>query len=136
MTDVQLRDKDRVVLQQIQEGRDDVQKITEATTLENHHITYAFQKLEDLELVEVSKPEGMVERVINGQKRVFQAPKKAKLTEKGKEYLEHTEQEDKDEYENLSHRELMEKVHGLEDQMDELERKFEVFRNQILDKIN
>ncbi|SDQ40752.1 type IV secretory system conjugative DNA transfer family protein [Natronobacterium texcoconense] len=79
----ELREKDRRVLECIREGKDDVQKITEATCLENHEVNYCFRKLKDLDLVEIEKPEGKVERVIDGQKRVFQAPKKASLTELG-----------------------------------------------------
>jgi predicted transcriptional regulator len=48
-----LRDKDRAVLKCIQEGIDDVQKITAETTLENHYVTYAFQKLEEPGLIQV-----------------------------------------------------------------------------------
>jgi len=132
----EIRDKDHLILTQIEQGNNDVQKITEATTLENHHVTYAFEKLEELDLLEVSKPSGTVERVINGQKRVFQHPKQAELTEKGEQYLEHSEQEDLDEYENLSHSELVEKVYALENQLDELRDKFEVFREQVQRQIN
>jgi len=131
MTDHELRDKEHLILQQIQEDNDDVQKITSATTLENHHVTYAFQKLEELGLVEVSKPEGTVERIINGQKRVFQHPKTAELTEEGKQYLERTDQDELDTYEKLSHQEIVEKVHRLEEQVEDLEKKFEVFRDQV-----
>ncbi|WP_436935739.1 hypothetical protein [Halovenus marina] len=84
----------------------------------------------------MSKPEGTVERVIDGQKRVFQHPKQADLTEKGEQYLKSIEQEELDQYEDLSHKELVEKVHDLENQVEELEQKFEIFRNQVLDKIN
>lgn len=132
----EIRDKDRLVLQEVSSGNDDVQRITAATTLENYHVTYAFEKLEGLGLMEVSKPEGTVERVIDGQKRVFQHPKQAEITEKGEQYLEHTDREDLEEYENLTQGELVEKVHWLENQVDRLERKFEVFRNQVLDKLN
>jgi len=38
-------------------------------------------------------------------------------------------------YENLSHSELVEKVHQLEEQIEELENKFEVFRNQVRDLV-
>lgn len=127
----EIRDKDRLILTQIKHGNNDVQKITEATTLENHHVTYAFEKLEELALLDVSKPSGTVERVIDGQKRVFQHPKQAELTEKGRQYLEHSEEEDLDEYENLSHSELVEKVHRLENRLDELEKTFQVFREQV-----
>jgi len=131
MTKPELRDKEHLILQQIQSSNDDVQKITSATTLENHHVTYAFDKLEQIGLVEVSKPDKMVERVIDGQKRVFQAPKQAELTDEGRQYLEEAEKEDLEEHEDLSHRELVEKVHRLESRVQELQKKFDVFREQV-----
>jgi predicted transcriptional regulator len=131
MTNPELRQKEQIILQQIQNGNNDVQKITSATTLENHHVTYAFQKLEQLNLLQISKPEGTVERVIEGQKRVFQHPKQAELTDKGEQYLEQEETQELEEYENLSHRELVEKTHALENRVEELEKKFEVFRDQV-----
>jgi len=135
MTDHELRDKEHVILQQIQSGNNDVQKITSATTLENHHVTYAFQKLEEHDLLTVSKPEGTVERMVDGQKRVFQHPKQAELTEQGEKYLEQEDLEEVEMYEDLSHSELVEKVHELEEQIEELENKFEVFRNQVRDLV-
>jgi hypothetical protein len=78
----------------------------------------------------------MVERVVNGQRRVFQHPKTAELTDKGEQVLEHLEQDDLEKYENLSHRELVEKVHQLEKQVEGLEQKFDIFRSQVLDKID
>ncbi|PSP57014.1 hypothetical protein BRC72_11475 [Halobacteriales archaeon QH_7_66_36] len=131
MTDHELRDKEHLILQQVEQENDDVQKITQDTTLENHHVTYAFQKLEKLGLVEVSKPEGTVERVIDGQKRVFQHPKKAELTGKGKQHLKHSEREDIDEYENLSQRELVEKVNRMEAEIEDLQGSLESFRRQV-----
>ena len=135
MTKPELRDKEQIILQQIQSGNDDVQKITSATTLENHHVTYAFQKLEEHDLLEVSKPEGTVERIIDGQKRVFQHPKQAELTQKGEQYLEQAETQELDEYENLTHRELVEKTHELEKRIEKLENKFEIFRQQGMDRL-
>jgi polyhydroxyalkanoate synthesis regulator phasin len=76
----------------------------------------------------------MVERVIDGQKRVFQAPKQAELTEQGQERLKKVE-EDLDEYENLTHRELVEKVHQLEDQVEDLEGRLSMFRKQVQEKL-
>ncbi|ADQ66297.1 hypothetical protein GL213_03485 [Halogeometricum borinquense] len=130
-----LREKDQVVLNQIDQGNDDVQKITEATTLENYHVTYAFEKLEDLGLLKVSKPEGTVERIINGQKRVFQHPKQAALTEKGRQHLEQLETDGFDEYENLSHRELVKKTHQLEADIRQLENSLNTFRQQVVEKL-
>ncbi|WP_336328312.1 hypothetical protein [Halovenus sp. HT40] len=136
MTEPELREKEQIILQQVDSGNDDVQKITSETILENHHVTYAFEKLEELDLLEVSKPDGTVERVINGQKRVFQHPKQAELTQKGEQYLEDTDREDLDEYKNLSHSELVEEVHRLENQVSELEEKFETFQKQVQRQIN
>jgi len=130
-----LRDKDHIVLRKISEGLNDTQKITSETTLENHHVSYCLEKLEELGLIEVSQPEGMIERVINGQKRVFQHPKKAELTEKGERFLEQAKQEIPEAYEDLSHNELVEKVRQLEAEIGQLEQKFEVFRNQIQQKL-
>jgi predicted nuclease with TOPRIM domain len=76
----------------------------------------------------------MVEREINGQKRVFQAPKQAELAEQGQERLEQ-EEEDPDQYENLTHRELVEKVHRLNNRIEELEKKLEVFREQVQQRL-
>jgi predicted MarR family transcription regulator len=135
MTTQELRDQDQLILQQIQSGNDDVQKITSATTLENHHVTYAFQKLKEHGLLTVSKPDKMVERIIDGQKRVFQAPKQAELTDEGKQYLEETEKENLEEYKDLSHNELVEKVNRIEARIEKLEKKFEVFRDQVQDLI-
>jgi predicted transcriptional regulator len=131
MTEPELRDKEHLILQQIQRGNNDVQKITSQTTLENHHVTYAFQKLENLQLVEVSKPDGRVERIIDGQKRVFQHPKQAELTQQGEQYLEHTEPQKIDEYENLTHRELVKRVNTLEKEIEDLTKSFQVFKNQV-----
>lgn len=134
--DLALREEDRLILQQIQSGNDDVQKITEATTLENHHVTYTFQKLERKNLITVSRPEKMVERVIDGQKRVFQHPKTAELTEKGRTLLQESEQPDLDQYQDLTREELVEKTHRLEQRINDLEQSFEIFRKQVQRQID
>ena len=126
-----LRDKDEIVLQAVQEGNDDIQKITETTILENHEVNYCFSKLEDIDLITIEKPNGYTTRNINGQKRVFQTPKQANLTDKGEQYLEHSEQEDLYQYQNLSRKELVEKVHQLERQVDNLEGTIQSFRKQV-----
>ena len=131
----QVRDKDHVVLQHVEDGRDDVQKITAETTLENHHVSYSFDKLGDLGLVSVDKPDKMVERVVDGQKRVFQHPKQAELTDEGREYLEESDSEDVTEYEDMSHGELVERVVDLEQDVDELKESFRLFKKQIQQKI-
>ncbi|MDZ7688645.1 MAG: hypothetical protein U5J64_07985 [Halobacteriales archaeon] len=122
-----LRDKDRAVLQHIQNGRDDIQKITEATTLENHEVNYCFEKLENLGLIEVEKPDGMVERVVDGQKRVFEAPKKAELADKNRQILDEIKSEDY----IYTRKELVERVNELEGKIERLELQMDVFQKQI-----
>lgn len=131
----QIRDKDHVVLKHLEEGLDDVQKITEETTLENHHVSYCFEKLEEQGLITVEKPDTMVERVVNGQKRVFQHPKEAELTEKGLRYLEDSDPEDVTEYEDLSYGELVKKVRRLETDVSNLQDSLEAFRRQVKENL-
>lgn len=129
--DIALREEDHLILKQIQEGNDDVQKITSATTLENHQVTYSFQKLEGEDLIQISRPDKMVERVINGQKRVFQHPKTAELTDKGRKLIEESSQSDLSQYQDLSRQELVQRVHELDQRVDDLEQSFEIFRKQV-----
>lgn len=129
-----LREKDRAVLRHIDEGNDDVQHITAATTLENHEVNYCFRKLEDQGLIEVEKPDGMVERVIDGQKRVFEAPKQARPTEKGERCLDQAP-EGEEKYEEMTRDELVETVRELEARIADLRRSFEVFREQVRRKM-
>jgi len=127
----QLRNKDRTVLLHIKEGADDIQKITSATTLENHEVNYCFQKLEYLGLIEVEKPDGMVERMIDGQKRVFEAPKQADVTGTGEKYLRARDEDTLDRYDDLSHEELVEMVHDHERRIAELVDAIQVLKEQF-----
>lgn len=129
--EIALRDEDRLILHQIQEGNDDVQKITSATTLENHQVNYAFEKLEEHGLIHITKPEGYTERTINGQKRVFQHPKTAELTQKARSLLEESNPEDLEQYQDLSREELIQTIHELEQRVDELEQSFKIFQQQV-----
>jgi len=132
----ELRDKDQAVLQALSDGHDDTQKIKSETTLENHEIRYSLDKLEGLGLVELEQPNGMVERVVKGQKRVFQAPTQAELTEKGSYRESEINSEDTNRYENLTHSELVEKVYQLESQLETLNRKFETFQRQVQQRLD
>jgi len=132
----ELRDIDKTILHHITEGRNDTQKITQETTLKTHRIRYSLKKLEKQGLITVTQPDQMVERVINGQKRVFQHPKKAEMTEKGLQKTEQLNQEDLNSYQDMSHRELVEKTRRLEKDSNELENAFETFRKQVQQKIS
>ena len=123
-----LRDKDQTVLQQIHSGANDTQQITEATTLSNREVNYCLTKLEDQGLIQVHKPEGMIERTIDGQKRVFEHPKQAQLTNKGQEHLSENPPQN---YEDLSHKELVQKVRTLEQEIEQLKKSLKTFREQV-----
>ena len=133
--DPQLRDIDQAVLQHITEGHNDTQKITQHTTLKTHRVRYSLEKLEQQGLITVEKPDTMVERVIDGQKRVFQHPKKAELTEKGNRYRKLEETDIPEAYRDLSHGELVMKFRELEAKVDQLEQSIEAFRRQIMKKL-
>ncbi|MFA1610066.1 hypothetical protein [Halobellus rubicundus] len=133
--DIALREEDRLILQQIREGNDDVQKLTESTLLENHQVNYAFEKLEEHGLIHVTKPDGYIERTINGQKRVFQHPKQAELTKKGRTLLQESDQENLEQYQDLTRKELVEKTQQLEQRVNDLEISFEIFRKQVQKRI-
>ena len=123
-----LRDKDQTVLQQIHSGNNDTQQITEATTLSNREVNYCLTKLQDHDLIRVHKPEGMIERTIDGQKRVFEHPKQAQLTNKGQEHLTENPPQN---YEDLSHKELVQKVRTLEQEIEQLKKSLNTFREQV-----
>jgi len=129
--DLQLRDIDQAVLHAIQEGHNDTQKITQHTTLKTHRVRYSLKKLEQLGLITVEQPDQMVERVVDGQKRVFQHPKKAELTDKGRRTLRESDQEDLEAYQNLTHKELVKKVNHLETEIQTLKNSMEAFRKQV-----
>lgn len=130
----ELREKDRTVLKRIQAGDDDVQKITSSTILSNSEVNYCFRKLHDLDLIEVEKPDGMVERTIDGTVQVFEAPKKATLTSEAMD-LEHADVQESDQYHDLSREDLIQKLHQVEDRVDELEQSFETFRKQVQQRL-
>jgi len=134
-TSEKIRDKDAAVLNVISNGHDDIQEITSSTTLSNSEVNYSFQKLEDLELITVEKPDGMVERVINGTRQVFEAPKKAELTEQGQELL-NTNQESIEAFDDMSHDEVVEKIRELENEIESLKQSFSVFKKQVQKELN
>jgi len=129
MTGEELREKDREVLRQIADGNNDVQKITSATTLENHEVNYCFTKLQNLDLIQVEKPGGRVTREINGQRRNFQAPKTASITSEGQQLLEETSSETQ--HRNLTQEELVDKIHSLENRVSQLENQLNTFKQQF-----
>jgi len=132
-----LREKDLTVLNLLSDGEDDVQKVTSSTILTNSEVNYCFQKLNDMKLVTVSKPDGTVTRVVDGTKQVFEAPKQAQLTELGETVLERIEDEETGQrYEDLTRKELVRKVQRLEEEIEEMNRKFDLFRKQVQDRLS
>ncbi len=128
----ELRDKDLTVLHQIHEGNNDIQQITSSTTLSNREANYCFQKLEQQGLIQVDKPDGMVTRVINGQKRVFEHPKQATLTDAGRQHLD---KQPPQKFEDPTHDELVERVRKLEKDIEDLQDSLKTFREQVQERI-
>jgi prefoldin subunit 5 len=131
-----VRGKDEAVLHCIESGDNDIQLITSNTTLSNSEVNYCYRKLEKIGLIQVEKPDGMVERVVDGTKQVFEAPKRASLTPLGEDYLENYSDGSAEKYSNESREELAEKAADLENKVEELESKFEVFRRQVNQKLS
>jgi len=123
----QLREIDQVVLQKVAEGVDTTHKISEVTTFETHRVRYSLKKLDGLGLLKLEKQDGTVERIVDGQRRVFQSPLQGELTDKGRQYVEEVEQENTGRYEDLSHSELVEKVHRLEQETEDLRQDIRYF---------
>jgi hypothetical protein len=57
------------------------------------------------------------------------------MTEKGLQKTEQLNQEDLNSYQDMGHRELVEKVQHLEAEINRLEHQFEVYQNQIKQKL-
>lgn len=125
-----VREKDDVVLQKVAEGKNDIQLVTSSTSLKRSEVDWCFRKLDDLGLVKVETPEGMVDRVVDGTRQVFQAPKTADLTDLGEEYLDSRDL-DLDGYEDMSKKELIRRVQKLEKEVEDVRRSLDVFRRQV-----
>lgn len=131
----QIREKDHAVLTCIRDDQGDTRKIRETTTLSNRDVNYSLNKLEDLDLIKTKTPEGRVTQVVNGQKRNFKAPRKAALTELGRDYFA-TTQNRHSPYHDLTHEELVERVQSLEEQVRALEERLEAMRKQVWNKLS
>lgn len=84
-----LRDEDKVVLQLIRDGTDDVRSINKATSLSRRQVGYAFTKMDELGLIDViSEEDEYVREHVNGQERRYRKPREGNLTELGKRYFE------------------------------------------------
>lgn len=130
----QVRDEDHDVLVCIRRGDSDVRSINEETALTQRQINYAFEKLQELGLIDVHRPEGYTTQVINGQKRRFRKPKQAMLTENGLEYFQHRDTAQL-RYENMDKSELVRLTKENEEAINDLKKSFAAFRQQVLRKL-
>lgn len=126
-----LREKDEVVLIQIADGHYDTQQITAATILKNPEVNYCFTKLAKQGLIEVKTPDGYVERMIDGQKRVFRAPKQAALTEAGTAYVQHCDADELPPFNDLSRAELIAEFHDHTERIEDLEIAIRTLKKQV-----
>jgi len=122
-------DREVEVLNLVKNGYDDFQRIREQMTLSWRQLDYSIEKLEDADLVETRNPDGYTVREVEGQRRKFKEPRRVALTELGLKYLDHVEV--KEQYRDLDRDELIEKIHQLEQRVDQLEQGFQTFKDQI-----
>lgn len=130
----QLREKDLAVLNAIERGATDTRQIREETTLSNRDVNYCLDKLEDLDLVETETPDGRVTAFVDGQKRNFKAPRQATLTARAEDFIQGIE-DDPTRYRDMSHRDLVERVNELEQEIDAVKDSLTLFRQQVLQKL-
>jgi hypothetical protein len=131
-----LRDKDKAVLQAIHNGAETVTEIREATTLSNREINYSLTEysLEQLDLVEINRSEGREWQKINGQEKNIWKPKKIKLTDQGIQKITELQTEST-KYEDMTRRELIQRIHQLEKRQDRLENTFKDFRTKVMKQL-
>lgn len=136
MTHEDLRDKDLAVLQAIQNGANTVSEIKEETTLSNREINYSLteKSLEQMNLVNINRTDTREWQQINGQERYIWKPKTVELTDKALHTL--TEQDNNiNQYEDMTKRELIERIHELEQRQNQLETVFKDFRQKVMERI-
>jgi hypothetical protein len=131
----ELRDKDITVLQAIQNGATDTHQIKQETQLTTREINYSINEysLQEKGLVQVEKQDGREWRQINGHQKKVWKPKKLQLTDKAIQLLNQLETETG--YENVSKRELAQRIQELEQRQNRLENQFKDFRNKVMDEL-
>jgi len=135
----QLDAKSLTILQAVDDGHDDTLKIRKAITLDNrqinHYLVEKLASLEDQGLVKTHRPDGPERRQVNGHTQYLPyAPKRVELTENGHTLLRETDNTET--HTDLSKQELVQRVRTLEEQVDELETRFDVFRRQVKDEFS
>jgi len=131
-----LRNKDKAILQAVEDGARTVSEIKDRTTLSNREINYSLTEysLAEQGLVEIQKQEGREWREINGEERYIWKPKTIKPTDKAITLLADLDTENT-EYEDLSKQELIQQIHELEQRQNRLENMFKNFREKVMDRI-
>lgn len=136
-TDIPLREKDVTVLQALLDGSEDLFEVRQATTLSNRETNYIFDKLADDGLIEVTPQDGRVTRVVDGQEKSFEAPKKARVTESGVRAVDefHEQGRSTESHMDMEREELVTRVRELESRVERLESGMSSFRKQVLAKL-
>lgn len=133
----ELREKDIAVLQAVHDGASTTSEIQEATTLTTREINYSLTEysLEELDLIQIDRAEGREWQEINGHEKNIWRPKQVELTDHGIQTLTKIENEGFRKYEDLDRRELIERIHQLEQRQERLENAFKDFRRKVMEKI-
>lgn len=133
----ELRDKDIAILRAIHAGASTVAEIGEATTLTNREINYSLTEysLHDMGLVRVDRETGREWREFDGTERFVWKPKHVELTDRGIQQLSESDSNPGAQYEDVSKRELAERVVHLEERLERLEQVFKDFRESVMQEL-
>ncbi|MFB6183214.1 MAG: hypothetical protein ABEI96_01550 [Haloarculaceae archaeon] len=136
--EIDLREKDLAVLQAIENGATTTHELNEVTTLTTREINYSLTEysLEELGLVEITRRDGREKREIDGHEQSVWRSKQFRLTDKAHQVLAQQEAGKSERYEDLSKRELIERVDELETRLDRLETVFKDFRTKVMKQLN
>lgn len=134
----QLNEKELAILHAVKDGNDDTLKIRKATTLDNrqinHHLVEKNDNLEELGLVNISRPDGPERREENGHVQYLPyAPKRVALTGEGRTVLR--EAGDVENYADMTKKEMVRRMRELEERVEDVETRFDVFRRQVRERL-
>lgn len=117
------------ILQAIRDGAADAHEVKEKTTVDreiNYRLVEQEQSLVERGLVEIGPPRQDTEYPFPHQ------PKTVTLTDQGIQALASVENTDR--YRDLSHEDLVDRVHDLEERLEKLESAFKRFRKRMLNQ--
>lgn len=130
----QVDDMGRAILEFVKGGVHSLREINDHShdELTGRKIGGRFEKYEDLGLLEIDRPDGRTDSIINGERKNHQKSRRARLTAKGLQYFEWADdREQRQKYAEASFAELTERVQENTELLEVMEQRFEQFRRQV-----